>query len=326
MGHGMSSELSFKKWGGHAAIRSYSAEFIGMFFFLFVTIGVVCSFYGALAASVEDLLPQVFSGTERQVDPAYQPQVGGKYAFNTAMVLTIAFAFGMSIMVLVFSIAHISGGHLNPAVTMAMICFGKINVIRGIGYIIVQTLGATCGVAMVDALWPNQVTDAVAFGANGYDHNVTSTAQAFFIEFFGTALLVFTIFGTAVDPRGSEFAHHNAPIAIGFAVFLAHIMMIPVTGCGINPARSFASAVVSGSWDDQWLYWVAPLCGGPFGGALNYFAFQWKNNPEDEAGIMAAGAQEGDPELAERHTPAAVAGQESTVGVQSTAPVTTRSK
>eukprot|EP01134_Creolimax_fragrantissima_P004001 CFRG4001T1 len=270
-----------KEFLGHVALRSYVAEFIGMFFFLFITIGVVCSSYDALG--------KAYTITNPSADlDSFQPDM--------SMVLTIALAFGMSIMVLVYSTAHISGGHLNPAVTMAMIIFGKISPIRGIIYIIVQTLGAMVGVAMVDALWPDSVTTAMSFGANGVNPLLTTT-QAFFLEFFGTALLVFVIFGTAVDPQGSAFAHHMAPLAIGFAVFLAHIVLIPMTGCGINPARSFASAVVSGVWDDQWLYWIGPLTGGPVGAAMNFFSFQYMNNPEHDAGIMAEGAQKEDEKM-----------------------------
>ncbi|KNC81498.1 hypothetical protein SARC_06186 [Sphaeroforma arctica JP610] len=273
--------FSRKEFLGPVALRAYAAEFSGMFFFLWVTIGVVCSGYSALQKSYK-----ITSGADIYDANDYAPSV--------SWVLTVALAFGMSIMVLVYSVAHISGGHLNPAVTMAMIVFGEINIFRGLIYIVVQTLGATVGVTMVDALWPESTTNSLNFGLNGINSEL-SIAQAFFMEFFGTALVVFVIFGTAVDPRGSEFAHHNAPLAIGFAVFLAHIVLIPMTGCGINPARSFASAAVSGVWTDQWLYWVAPLLGGSFGAAFNYFPFQFRNNPDNKHGIMAEGAQ-ADPE------------------------------
>ena len=68
--------------------------------------------------------------------------------------------------------------------------------------------------------------------------------------------LTFVIYGTAVDPRGSRIVSHMAPVAIGFTVFLAHCLLVPATGCGINPARSFGSAVAADDWTNQWLYWV----------------------------------------------------------------------
>lgn len=68
--------------------------------------------------------------------------------------------------------------------------------------------------------------------------------------------------GTAVDPKATPLVNHMAPFAIGYTVFLAHLLLIPYTGCGINPARSFASAVVSGNWNKWWIYWVGPMIGG----------------------------------------------------------------
>lgn len=73
---------------------------------------------------------------------------------------------------------------------------------------------------------------------------------------FGTAALTFVVYGTAVDPKGAPIVSHMAPVAIGFTVFLAHLLLVPATGCGINPARSFGSNVASGKWTNAWIYWV----------------------------------------------------------------------
>eukprot|EP00798_Chlamydomonas_sp_ICE-L_P006673 gene6673-3338_t len=139
-----------------------------------------------------------------------------------------------------------SGGHLNPAVTMAMTVFNEINPVKGLIYILSQVLGALCGVSMVKALWPSRNYSVVNLGANGLDPDLL-IVQGFFLEFFGTALLVFVVFNVAVDKHGSKFTHRFTPMVIGFTVFLIHLVLIPMTGCGINPARSFASAVVSGT-------------------------------------------------------------------------------
>eukprot|EP00798_Chlamydomonas_sp_ICE-L_P006672 gene6672-3337_t len=191
-------------------------------------------------------------------------------------------------MVLIYSIAHLSGGHLNPAVTMAMIVFNEINPVKGLLYILSQVLGALCGVSMVKALWPSRNYNVVNLGANGLDPDLL-IVQGFFLEFFGTALLVFVVFNVAVDKHGSKFTHRFTPMVIGFTVFLAHLVLIPMTGCGINPARSFATAAVSGLWKDHWLYWVAPMTGGPVGASMQFFMFQYKRSPvssKQDAGLF----------------------------------------
>eukprot|EP01134_Creolimax_fragrantissima_P007869 CFRG7869T1 len=248
---------------GVPALRAYVAEFFGMLFFLFVGVGTATSTYSAQLNAQSAFFPS---------DPL--PEI---FALPVNMVLMIGLAFGIAIMVLVYSTAHISGGHLNPAVTMAMIVFGEINAIKGVIYIIVQTLGASTGVALVKALWSG--TDTKGFNLATLAVNPSlSIAQGFFLEFIGTALLVFVIFSAVVDKKGSTFVHHMGPMAIGFTVFIAHLTLVPMTGCGINPARAFGSAAVSHDWTDQWLYWVAPLIGGPLGGALSYLPYQFENN------------------------------------------------
>lgn len=270
-----------------------------MVFFLFSTIGcvvssndAVSSYYGAT---------QLVEGTENTLGKLFQP--------NMAMVLTVALSFGISIMVLVYNFAYISGGHLNPAVTLSMIIFGEVNPIRGVIYIVVQSIGAILGVVLVGALFPARNCLIVNYGANALDKNLT-LGQGFFLEFLGTAMLCFTVFSTAVDSRNSKFTHRMAPLVIGFAVFLMHILLIPMTGCGINPARSLATAVVSGKWDKHWVYWVAPMTGGPFGAALQYFFFQFKNSDQEHisgrgTGIMGDGIDEDEQGKADNDGPPA---------------------
>eukprot|EP01134_Creolimax_fragrantissima_P008368 CFRG8368T1 len=202
------------------------------------------------------------------------------------MVLTVAFAFGMSIMVLVYGISHISGGHLNPAVTMAMVVFGQMNPIRGVIYIILQTLGATFGVFLVWCMWPTAAGHAVNYGSNGLIPTL-NVIQGFFLEFCGTALVGFTVFNTDVDPRGAVKVSNMAPAAIGLSVFLANIVLIPMTGCGINPARSFATAFISGNWNHHLIFWLAPLLGGPCGAALNFIPYRFVSMRDEEVRRIA---------------------------------------
>eukprot|EP00121_Abeoforma_whisleri_P006937 Awhi_evm1s6317 len=247
------------------------AEMVGMFFFLFVSLAAVNSTFLQNNAYINNVLIPV---NGEAPDTWATLRVDG--------VLSIAFGFGMSILCLAYSLGHISGGHFNPAVTLACVCFGGMNVFVGFFYWVAQMLGGLAGAGIVYACWPRGVTDLTQMGLNALSPGV-STAGGFFAEFFGTALLCFVVFGTAISPKGSKGVTHMAPLAIGFTVFLAHVILIPVTGCGINPARSSASAVFAGVGTDLWLYWIAPLTGGVFGAAVHWFFFIWQKNKHDSS-------------------------------------------
>eukprot|EP00122_Pirum_gemmata_P011216 Pgem_evm2s10382 len=237
------------------ALRAGIAEFCGMFLFLFITIGVVCS-------------------TRVNITPS---AAGGAAADEAANTLTIALAFGISIMVLAYTTAFDSN-QFNPAVTVALMVFGKLNVFCGLINIVMQVIGSIVGVAMVKAIWPN--TTHNFYGLNAISGDMT-LAGAFFAEFFGTAILCYVVAGVAVDKRNSQHSPINAAIAIGFAVFLAHLLLIPITGCGINPARTIGSAAIAGVGKDLWVYILAPLVGGVFGFGVHHFGYQFKNGSEE---------------------------------------------
>ncbi|GAQ80027.1 aquaporin [Klebsormidium nitens] len=178
----------------------------------------------------------------------------------------IAFAFGITIFVLVYSSAGLSGGHINPAVTFAMFLAGRIDVIKGLLYMCAQVVGAICGAAIVREINTplyNRVYGGCNFVQSGY-----TVGGAFSAEVIGTFVLIYTIFA-ATDPKRSalEVSPHLgvlAPLAIGFSIFVVHIALIPVDGVSINPARSFGPAVVlndSHIWKDMWIFWVGPLTG-----------------------------------------------------------------
>lgn len=155
--------------------------------------------------------------------------------------LGIAFAFGFNIAVLVFGLAEISGGHLNPAVTLALVLEGKMEWKRGLMYVLSQMGGACLGAV---AVYPHA-------GAN----IVTNLWQSMLGEVFGTFLLVFTVFTVVKYPS------NIGPLHIGLSVFVSHLALIDIDGCSINPARSFATAVSTGVWKDQWVFWLCPLLG-----------------------------------------------------------------
>jgi MIP family channel proteins len=175
-------------------------------------------------------------------------------------IVIVAGAFGLSIAVLAAGAGPLSGGHINPAVTFAMVITNRITVTRGAMYVVAQLVGAAIGMLLLKAFLIGEVFDSIP-GAGGNLINeaaVPSTLAAVGIEATLTFLLVGTIFATAVSPRGSG---NLAPLFIGFAVFVIHLVAIPLTGTGANPARTFGPALVQGEWDDHWVYWLGPLIG-----------------------------------------------------------------
>ncbi|KAI3913992.1 hypothetical protein MKW98_010804 [Papaver atlanticum] len=221
--------------------RALIAEFIATLLFLYVTVATVI-------------------GHKKQT-----VECGG------VGLLGIAWAFGGMIFVLVYCTAGISGGHINPAVTFGLFLARKVSLLRAVFYMIAQCLGAICGVGLVKAFMKHDYT-AQGGGANSIAQGYSKGA-ALGAEIIGTFVLVYTVF-SATDPKRSARDSHIpvlAPLPIGFAVFMVHLATIPITGTGINPARSFGAAVIYNKekiWDDQWVFWV-----GPFVGALAAAAY-----------------------------------------------------
>ncbi|MCO5564330.1 hypothetical protein L7F22_017990 [Adiantum nelumboides] len=178
--------------------------------------------------------------------------------------LGIAWAFGGMIFILVYCTAGISGGHINPAVTFGLFLARKVSLPRAFFYMVAQCLGAICGAGLVKAFQKSYYVQSGG-GANmvapGYSKGTGLAA-----EIIGTFVLVYTVF-SATDPKRNARDSHVpvlAPLPIGFAVFMVHLATIPITGTGINPARSFGAAVIYGhkkSWDDHWIFWVGPFIG-----------------------------------------------------------------
>ncbi|MCL2888782.1 MAG: aquaporin Z [Elusimicrobia bacterium] len=199
--------------------------------------------------------------------------------------LGIAFAFGLTVMVMVYAIGPISGCHINPAITVAMWVNKKIDGTDAAWYIVFQCVGAVIGAA---------VLLAVAYGLPGYHAGVQGLGQNGFglaspdkyglvagaiAEFVLTALFLFVIFGATSKKAPAGFAG----IAIGLALTLIHIVGIPVTGVSVNPARSFGPALILAlggygtALSQLWLFIVAPILGGIFGG------WMWNQVDSDSA-------------------------------------------
>ncbi|CAK9224918.1 unnamed protein product [Sphagnum jensenii] len=175
---------------------------------------------------------------------------------TSARLIAIAMAHGLAISFLTGATGAISGGHLNPAVTLAFVVAGKETLMRAGLYVAAQLLGGTFGALLLK--WSTPGTMVGSLGAHDLANGIYG-AQGLLLEMVLTFVLVFVIFGVAVDRRGPGVI---APIPIGFAVLVDHLVGVPYTGASMNPARTFGPALVSGNWGRAPLvYWIGPCLG-----------------------------------------------------------------
>ena len=208
---------------------------------------------------------------------------------SVARVMPIAMAFGLSIVVLAFFIGPISGGHINPAVTLALMIHKRISPLRMFVYWTAQYVGAVWGSLILWAATSNasyvpprgaptnftvgvDIVPAVGrppyyLGANGLNP-VLTVWNGLLLEIVGTSFLVATVLNTAVDKRSLSGVNVLAPLPIGFSVLVCHLALIPWTGCGINPARTFGPHLVNSmgggaNWwvTGWWIYYIGPGIG-----------------------------------------------------------------
>nr|CAG4640694.1 EOG090X02IK [Eulimnadia texana] len=171
-------------------------------------------------------------------------------------IIQIALTFGIVIATMVQALGHISGGHINPAISVAMLLAGKMSVLRTLLYIVAQTVGAIAGAGILQGLIPSDMQSNI--GLTNIHHRLTP-AQGFGAEFFATFLLAIVVFGVTDDSRRD--IQGSRPLAIGLAVTTAILAIGDFTGGGLNPARSFGPAVVKNFWNNHWVYWVGPMAG-----------------------------------------------------------------
>ncbi len=191
--------------------------------------------------------------------------VSSKTKCSTVGIQGIAWSFGGMIFALVYCTAGISGGHINPAVTFGLLLARKLSLTRAVFYMVMQCLGAICGAAVVRGFEGTAQYDLLGGGANSVNHGYTK-GDGLGAEIVGTFVLVYTVFSATDAKRSARDSHVPilAPLPIGFAVFLVHLATIPITGTGINPARSLGAAIVFNkdrAWDDHWIFWVGPFIG-----------------------------------------------------------------
>ncbi|MDX1596107.1 MAG: aquaporin [Nitrosopumilaceae archaeon] len=198
---------------------------------------------------------------------------------TTMSVLFISLGHGGAIAFMVYAFGHVSGAHINPAVTIPMIITKKIGVADGIGYIISQLIGAVAAAGTLAVILP-ELGGAVNFATQGGPSELinNSISSGFLVEAIMTFFLVLTIFMVAVHKKAAPGIHG---FSIGGMVFLIHLVGVPLTGASVNPARTFGPALISGFWELHWLYWAAPIVGGIIAGLLmNYI---YVNKAEKEA-------------------------------------------
>jgi len=214
----------------------------------------------------------VFGGCGSAVISAAFPQLGIGFA-------GVALAFGLTVLTGVYAFGPISGGHFNPAVSLGLAVAGRFSWKDLIPYIIIQVAGALVAAGALYAIAIGNIDFSLAngFAANGFDEHSPAgytRLSAILIETILTGFFLLIILGSTESRVPAGFA----PIAIGLALTLIHLISIPVDNTSVNPARSTGQALFVGGWALQqlWLFWVAPLGGGLLGGIIHRVIFAKK--------------------------------------------------
>jgi len=169
----------------------------------------------------------------------------------------IALAHGLVLVVMITATAAISGGHVNPAVTIGLWAAKKIDAATAIGYVIAQCSGAIIGAYLIQLSIPHWALKATNMGTPGLGSGIP-VYMGFIMEVVLTFFLVFAVYGTAVDKRAPKMGG----LFIGLTVALDILVGGPVSGAAMNPARHLGPALLGGVFENMWLYWVAPILGG----------------------------------------------------------------
>jgi len=210
----------------------------------------------------------VFGGCGSAVLAAAFPNLGIGFA-------GVALAFGLTVLTMAYAVGHISGGHFNPAVSIGLTAAGRFPAQKLLPYIVAQVLGGIAAAAILWVIASGKVgfDSTQGFALNGYDAASPggySLTSAFVIETVLTAGFLIVILGSTSKRAPAGFA----PIAIGLALTLIHLISIPVTNTSVNPARSTAVAVIAGNTlalKQLWLFWVAPILGAVIGAGVYRF-------------------------------------------------------
>lgn len=211
-------------------IRKGVAELIGTFGLVFIGAGSIC--------------------TDQYLTARGDPGIG---------LMGIALAHGLVLAIMISSIGHISGGHINPAVTVGALVAGRISLKDAIAYIVSQLIGAVLGALFLLGIYSQEIRQAVSLGTPGLAGEV-GYGTGVFLEAVLTFFLVFTVFATAIDERGAF--RMIAGFGIGLVLVFDILVGGPFTGASMNPARTLGPALVGGHWQNHLVYWIGPLAGG----------------------------------------------------------------
>ena len=217
-------------------VRRSVAEFIGAFTLIFIGVGSIVA-----ANAVHD------------------PSLIG-----------VALAHGLAIAIMVSALGHISGGHFNPAVTLGFLVTRRIRPVLGAIYWVSQLAGAAVAAVLVKALIPSSLTDPVKLGVPAVGNGITN-GQAFGLEAVMTFFLVWVVFATAVDERGTFKS--IAGLAIGLTISIDILFGGPFTGAAMNPARAFGPQLVGNHWTNGWIWYAGPAVGGAAAALLYEFLY-----------------------------------------------------
>jgi aquaporin TIP len=228
-------------------LRRGFAEFVGTFTLIFIGAGSIMT-------------------VDKVLEPIGNASVISVYGLLA--LISIAFAHGLAIAVMVSAVGHISGGHFNPAFTLGFFITRRLAPTLALVYWSVQLLGATAAALLLKWFYPDSVRAATHLGAPALGSGV-SVWQGVVIEGVLTFFLVWVVFATAADPGGTFKS--IAGLAIGLTITLDILMGGPLTGAAMNPARAFGPELVSRDWTDAWVWYVGPLVGG----GIAALAYEW---------------------------------------------------
>ena len=206
----------------------------------------------------------VFGGCGSAVLAAAFPELGIGFA-------GVALAFGLTVLTMAYAVGHVSGAHFNPAVSFGMAAAGRMPWGHVPGYVVAQVVGGIAGAAVLYLIASGKMGfEAGGFASNGFgEHSPGGYALSSVVacEIVMTAMFLVVILGTTHKNAPAGFA----PLAIGLALTLIHLVSIPVSNTSVNPARSTAAALFAQPWavEQLWVFWVAPIAGGVLGAIIH---------------------------------------------------------
>ncbi|XP_066931184.1 aquaporin AQPAe.a-like [Clytia hemisphaerica] len=212
---------------------------------------------------------------------------------SSSVNVEVGIGIGLGIATLSFAFGHVSGGHLNPAVTFGMIIGGRISFLRGLFYTLAQVVGAIAGSAITYACTSTleQGIGKTRLGQNFVKRG--DEIEAIALEMLFTFILVFFVF-SVTDPK-KKVEPYAQSLGIGVCIWVCHVCLIPYTNCSINPARSTGPAIVISDWNGQdefWIFWLAPMLGGALAAVLYTFVFYVDDSDEDKYEVRHSYAME----------------------------------